>query len=212
MRLIKFCITIIFIIFHVFCIRINAQKTYDFNLMEGILIYNVDEVEDSIPLDIIFIPFQVKKNENLRSNAIQCFSEKSISYFMYFRNMRHTQSALVSYLGLMDTCDRTKFVINSRLKAVLQTLKPLNGKAIGFPSVPYLNKSNCNVEILVGAILFDKSLVDYYKKQSYFTNNPIVNNFNLNFDNSITEIKYYQYTFSDSLGMRLAFLPILLPD
>lgn len=212
MRLIKFCITTIFLLSYIFCVKIDAQKFYDFSLIEGILIYDVNEVSDSIPINIIFIPFQINRNYSLNENITECLSKNSVNYFTCFQNIRHTQSYLNSYLDLIDTSVTNKFVISNRLKLALQASKKLNGKAIGFPSAPYPNISNCDVKIIVGAILFDKSLIDYYKKQSNFPHNPLIKTFDLKINNLITEVKYYQYAFSDSLGMRFAFLPIILPN
>lgn len=212
MRLMKFYACTIVFGFFVSLMKVNAQRVRQLNLMEGILIYDKEEVADDIPIDVIFIPFQINRNENLAKNLSLALSNDSVNYYAYFQNIRHSQPYIHTNLGSMDTLITNKFVVSERLRTALEMAKRSSGKAFGFPSGQYPNIINCEISIIVGAILFDKSIVDYYLKQPDFPKNPIVKKFQLEFNGSTKEVKYYQYSFSNSLGLKLAFLPIILPE
>jgi hypothetical protein len=186
------------------------EKTYCLSLKEGIIIYCKQDTADKIPMDIVFIPFVVNKAESLRQNLSNSLKNQTAGYFMQFQNMRHTQRFLDLHLNKLHETDTTRYVLKYRLAQAFNELKLIDGKASVFPSVSDSCINGCDIGISAGAIIFDEAMIVHYKTEIGYSDVPIVKEFTLNVDKVKSIVKYYEYSYSFSLGMSLSFLPILL--
>jgi hypothetical protein len=183
------------------------EKTYCLNLKEGIIIFCKQDTADKIPMDIVFIPFEINRTESLKQNLSNCFKKQTVSYFMQFQNMRHTQRFHVDKLQGIDT---GQYVLKYRLVEAVNDLKLINEKASFFPSISDSCINDCDIGISTGAIIFDEGMIVHFKKEVGYSDVPIIKEFTLNVDNVKSIVKYYEYSYSFSLGMSLSFLPIVL--
>jgi hypothetical protein len=184
------------------------QKEHCLNLKEGIIIFCKQDTADRIPMDIVFIPFVVNKAESLAQNVSNCLKKQPVAYFMQFQNMGHTQRFLNSHLGKLGAIDTSQYLIKYRLRQAFNDIKLIEGKAFAFPSISNSCINGCDIGISAGAIIFDETLIEHFKTEIGYSDIPVIKEFT--FDTN--SIKYYEFSYSFSLGMSLSFIPIDLSN
>jgi hypothetical protein len=188
------------------------QKEHCLNLKEGIIIFCKQDTADRIPMDIVFIPFVVNKAESLAQNVSNCLKKQPVAYFMPFQNMRHTQRFLNSHLRKLGTIDTSQYLIKYRLRQAFNEIKLIDGKASAFPSISNSCINGCDIGISAGAIIFDETLIEHYKVEIGYSDTPIIKEFTLNINSGKSAVKYYEFSYSFSLGMSLSSIPIDLSN
>jgi hypothetical protein len=188
-----------------------SQNNKRLKMVEGIVMFYIHEIHNSVPEDIVFIPYNIDRTKSLKENAKICFEANTIGYFMYFQNMRHTQPFVSMRLSELNDIDSTKYLIAKSLRQSCEMMQVDTLSTDNFPTTMPDNISSCQIAISCGAIIFDESLIEGYKKDKDLSYNESLLPCQIDIDNKKVEFKYHQYYYNHLIfGMSLSFLPILL--
>ena len=187
-----------------------SQEVNQLKLVEGIVMFNTDEVHSSIPEDVVFIPCKIDISKSLQENVKACLEANNVGYYMYFQNMRHTQVSVRRRLAKIDNIDTTRYLIRSSLgqSCALMGLDTLS--VDNFPRAMPVNNSPCQIFVSCGGIIFNEAMIESYKKGTSLTDSLLLS-CQIDIGNKKNNLNYHQYYYDVLVfGMRLAFLPIVL--
>jgi hypothetical protein len=171
--------------------------------VEGFIIYTSTIVHDSVPQDVIFFPYEIDTSLNLRVNFINFLEKKAtdVGYFMYFKNMRHTQPFIYNHLKTYNrSIDTSKYLIKTRLKNVCIGMNKISSYSLAFPSL--VDPFDTETIVSFGVILYE----DYGKDAGP----QDIRKFSMNFDNKTYELSYKNL--GNEYGTRKAFLPFIFKE
>jgi hypothetical protein len=171
--------------------------------VDGFIIYTSEIVHDSVPQDVIFFPYEIDTALNLRVNFTNFLEKKArdVGYFMYFKNMRHTQPYVYNHLKTYNrSIDTSKYLIRTRLKNVCMGMNKLKSYSLAFPSL--VDPFDSETVVSFGVILYE----EYGKNEGYQN----IRKFSINFDNKTYELSYKDL--GNEYGTRKSFLPFIFKE
>jgi hypothetical protein len=171
--------------------------------VEGFIIYTSEIVHDSVPQDVIFFPYEIDTAQNLRVNFTNFLEKKAtdVGYFMYFKNMRHTQPYVYTHLKTYNrSIDTSKYVIKTRLKNTCIAMDKLTSYSLAFPTL--VDPNDTETVISFGIILYE----DYGKDKGL----QYIRKFSMNFNDKTYELSYKDL--ENEYGTRKSFLPFIFKE
>lgn len=168
--------------------------------IEGIIIYCSEFQHDSIPQDVVFIPYKLDKKLPLLMNIKNCLEKDTnqVGHFMSFDVMRHTQPFINDFLEICDTTfNNDEYLITASLKYACTEMPKVLSESLSFPTL-IENFNRCETKVSAGVFLFEK----FNKNEGKQT----IRHLSLIIGDSIYGLKYersYRY-----LSQKLIFLPV----
>lgn len=193
-------IVVTIIIFFSFCLQAqNCNKA-----KKGFILYDLSLLIDSMPQEVIFIPYQIDESKKLSDNLSECLKDSlnSKGYFLFFSVMRHTQPYILDFLKSIEKpIDTSFFKVHFRLRHVINEMETLDAKAINFPvSFGIMEKSN--LKLSAGVMLYEE-----FRNSDLNVKNSDLKEFYLDFDSVNYKIIYSNN--ATQFGLKLCFLPYI---
>jgi hypothetical protein len=132
-----------------------AQSDRIIKPIEGVLFYSNELVFDSVPQDVIFIPYNINEGCSVENNIEECLKSTNTGYFLFFNVMRHTQPFIYDFLNEIPfTVDTNKWTIKERLSKACFNMPKIALTSVNFPVLGSQIPSESDISVTAGKIIF----------------------------------------------------------
>ena len=145
----------IFSFFLFFPSILSAQSGKIIKPFEGILFYSNEFIFDSVPQDVIFIPYNINEDRSVENNIEDCLKSTNTGYFLFFNVMRHTQPFINDFLNEIPfAIDTNKWTIKEKLSKACFNIPKIALTSVNFPVFGSQIPTESNISATAGKIIF----------------------------------------------------------